>query len=314
VTSSKVGSIGGRLAHVHRLARPPDAAIEWAGEVVGSPIATVTALTGGMSTGIHLLVTAGGERVVMRRFLNEHWLGIDPHLAPREAAVLRALEPTPVPAPAFVGVDPYGARCEAPTVLMGFVPGTRTVLDDVEQYARELARAMATIHDVPPPIVQGLPDEREELTRIVHEAAPNRHGGVPSPAFWSRVRDGIDAVTWRPNVLIHNDFHPGNVLFDGPRLSAVVDWPLAAAGQPASDVAFCRLDAALMLGLEVADLILAAYEAETGAKVPDREWWDLVAASRAETDLVSWTESYAGLNEVSLDLVHARFDAFVGAA
>jgi aminoglycoside phosphotransferase (APT) family kinase protein len=297
-----------------RRARPPRGAVDWAGEVVGSPIRSVRRLSGGMSTGMHLLTAASGERVVMRRFLNQHWLAIDPHLAPREAAVLRALEPTAVPAPAFVGVDPYGERCEAPTVLMGFVPGRRTVVDDHKRFAAELARAMATIHDVPPPAVDGLPDEHEELHRIVQEEAPNRHGGVPTPAFWARVGAGIGDVTWRPNVLIHNDFHPGNVLFSRNRLSAVVDWPLAAAGQPASDVAFCRLDVGLMLGLDVADLVLEAYEAETGAPVPDRGWWDLVAASRAETDLQVWTESYAGLSDVTVDVVRARFDAFVAGA
>lgn len=297
-----------------RRARPPRGAVEWAGEVIGSPIRSVRRLSGGMSTGMHLLTGASGERVVMRRFLNQHWLAIDPDLAPREAAVLRALEPTAVPAPAFVGVDPYGERCEAPTVLMGFVSGRRTVVDDHARFAGELARAMATIHDVAPPAVDGLPDEREELQRIVHEEAPNRHGGVPTPAFWARVGAGIGDVTWRPNVLIHNDFHPGNVLFSRNRLSAVVDWPLAAAGQPASDVAFCRLDVGLMLGLDVADLVLAAYEAETGAAVPDRGWWDLVAASRAETDLDVWTESYAGLSDVTVAEVRARFDAFVAGA
>jgi aminoglycoside phosphotransferase (APT) family kinase protein len=267
-----------------------------------------------MSTGMHLLTAVSGERAVMRRFLNQHWLAIDPHLAPREAAVLRALEPTPVPSPAFVGVDPYGDRCGAPTVLMGFVPGRRVVVDDHRRYAAELAHAMATIHDVAPPAVEGLPDEREELHRIVHEERPNRHGGVPTKAFWARVGAGIGSVTWRPNVLIHNDFHPGNVLFSRRRLCAVVDWPLAAAGQPASDVAFCRLDTALMLGLDVADMILAAYEAETGAPVPDRGWWDLVAASRAETDLDTWAASYAGLNDVTVDVVRDRFDAFVAGA
>lgn len=44
-----------------RLARPPIAALEWAGEVVGSPIRTVTPLAGGMSTGIHLLEAHNGE-------------------------------------------------------------------------------------------------------------------------------------------------------------------------------------------------------------------------------------------------------------
>jgi aminoglycoside phosphotransferase (APT) family kinase protein len=306
----------GRLAHVHRLARPPDAALEWAADVVGEAVVRVRPLTGGMSTGIHLLVTASGERVVMRRFLNPHWLGIDPHLAPREAAVLRALESTPVPSPAFVGVDPYGEVCGAPTVLMGFVPGRRRVLDDGRRYASELARAMVTIHDQPPPDVDGLPDERAELAISLTQEAPNRHGATPSPSFWSQVRDGFATVTWKPNVLIHNDFHPGNVLFARNRLSAVVDWPLAAASQPASDVCFCRLDAGLMLGLDVADQILAAYEAETGAPLADRGWWDLFAASRAETDLVVWTESFAGLGpaDVTVDVVRARFAEFVDRA
>jgi aminoglycoside phosphotransferase (APT) family kinase protein len=299
---------------VHRLDRPPDAAIDWAAEVIGSPIADVQPLTGGMSTGIHVLVPERGERVVMRRFLNPHWLGIDPHLAPREAAVLRALEPTPVPAPAFVGVDPYGERCEAPTVLMGWVPGRRTVLEDHVAYAAELAHGMAVIHDVAPPAVEGLPDVAATLQRTVHEETTNRHGATPTPAFWSLVRDRIGAVSWSANVLVHEDYHPGNVLFDGVRLSAVIDWPLAAAGPPAADVSFCRLDVGMMLGLDVADMVLAAYEAETGGRIEDRGWWDLVAASRAQTDLPVWTESYAGLADVDLATVTARFDAFVAGA
>jgi aminoglycoside phosphotransferase (APT) family kinase protein len=305
---------GGRLAHVHRLSRPPETALDWAAEVVGSAITRVRPLTGGMSTGIHVLTTASGERVVMRRFLNPHWLGIDPHLARREAAVLQALERTQVPAPSFVGVDPYGARCEAPTVLMGFVPGNRTVLTDMKRYAAELAHAMATIHDVAPPAVEGLPDETEQIPRIVQEASPNRHGSAPSPALWAQVGERLPPVPFGPNVLIHGDFHPGNVLFFRNRLSAVIDWPLASAGQPASDVGFCRLDVALMLGLEVADMVLHAYEAETGKPVGDRGWWDLFAASRADLALDTWTESYAGLADVDLATVTARFDRFVAGA
>jgi len=297
-----------------RRARPPAGALEWAGEVLGSPVRSCRRLAGGMSTGIHVVTSASGERAVLRRFLNELWLAIDPHLAPREAGVLRALEPTAVPAPSFVGVDPYGERCGAPAVLMGFVPGRRTVPDDHRRFASELAKAMATIHDVAPPAVDGLPDERLELERIVHDASPNRHGSCPTPEFWRRVGDGIGDVSWQENVLIHNDFHPGNVMFRRNRLSAVVDWPLAAAGQPASDVAFCRLDTGLMLGLDVADMILEAYEAETGRRIEDRGWWDLVAASRAETDIDLWTESYAGLADVTVDVVRARFDEFVARA
>lgn len=296
---------------MHRLDRPPDEAIEWAAGVVGERIAEVSPLTGGMSTGIHLLTTASGERVVMRRFLNPHWLALDPHLARREAEVLRALESTAVPAPALVGVDAYGETCGSPTVLMGFVPGRRLVLDDHDAYARELAHGLALVHDVAPPAVDGLPDTREILERTIGEETTNRHGAMPTPAFWARVREEMPDLAWPDPALIHDDLHPGNVLFDGDRLSAIVDWPLAASGPPACDVAFCRLDTGMMLGLDVADAILAAYEAETGSKLANMDWWDLYAASRAETDLDVWTESYAGLAEVDLATVQVRFDDFV---
>ena len=295
-----------------RRARPPDDALAWAGGIVGSRIVEVVPLSGGMSTGIHLLTTASRERVVMRRFVNEHWLAIDPDLVVREAATLRALEPTAVPAPAFVGVDPHGETCGAPTVLMGWVPGRRTVLDDLDRYAAELARGMALVHDVAP--IPGMRDETGQLVAGFDVERPNRHGATPSAGFWSMVRDRFEGVMIGPPVMIHDDFHPGNVLFDGDRLSAIVDWPLAASGQAACDVCFCRLDVSLMLGLDVADAVLAAYEAETGAPVPDREWWDLVAASRAETDLDVYTDSYAGLAAVDRATVGARFDEFVARA
>jgi aminoglycoside phosphotransferase (APT) family kinase protein len=252
--------------------------------------------------------------VVLRRFLNPHWLAIDPHLAPREAAVLQHLEPTPVPAPGFVGVDPYGEVGGAPAVLMTFLPGKRTVLDDHRRYAAELAHAMATIHDLAPPPVDGLPDETAELPRMATEAQPNRHGSNPSVELWRTIVERMPNVTMGPNVFIHGDFHPGNVMFSRNRLSAVIDWPLASAGQPASDLSMCRLDTALMLGLDAADMILDAYEAETGAPVADRGWWDLFAASRADLALDSWTESYAGLAEVDLATVTERFGRFVSDA
>jgi hypothetical protein len=43
-------------------------------------------------------------------------------------------------------------------------------------------------------------------------------------------------------------------------------------------------------------------------------WWYLYAASRAETDLDVWTESYAGLADVDAATVEVRFEELVGQA
>ncbi|MEO9254277.1 MAG: phosphotransferase, partial [Tepidiformaceae bacterium] len=43
-----------------------------------------------------------------------------------------------------------------------------------------------------------------------------------------------------PSVL-HLDFHPGNILIDGNRVTGVIDWPNVGFGDPAADVATTRV-------------------------------------------------------------------------
>ena len=80
---------------------------------------------------------------------------------------------------------------------------------------------------------------------------------------------------------MHDDYHPGNVLWSRGRLTSVVDWTGAGFGDPVSDVCYLRQDVSLVSGLAAGDEVLAAYEAVTGTAVPDRPFWDLLAASRA---------------------------------
>ena len=46
----------------------------------------------------------------------------------------------------------------------------------------------------------------------------------------------------RPPALVHGDFHLGNLLFDGARVVAILDWEIAELGQPSLDeAALCLL-------------------------------------------------------------------------
>jgi aminoglycoside phosphotransferase (APT) family kinase protein len=279
--------------------------IDWAAEILGSPIHTVRALTGGMDSSIHILEPERGDPVVLRS---------SPHGVGREANVLRTLETTPVPAPALVGVDATGERCGTPSVLVELMPGGRDIPGDVRTLAAELARTMAAIHDVPAP--EGPPDETAWVTKAIAEDRADLNGQVPSPAMWSLLRGQAMPTSTSAHVLIHNDFAPHNTLFVGDRLSGVVDWTWAAAGEPAADVAFCQVNVALVLGTEAGELVRQAYEAETGSRLLDQGWWDLVAAVRVEPDLHYWTRSanYFGPPELTTETVVDRFRRFVEAA
>lgn len=57
---------------------------------------------------------------------------------------------------------------------------------------------------------------------------------APAPA---RVRDRLMELNLRDGALLHLDYHPENVLTDGRRITAVLDWTNVHSGDPRADLA-----------------------------------------------------------------------------
>ena len=93
------------------------------------------------------------------------------------------------------------------------------------------------------------------------------------PEVWQRafaIFDGPAPAGER--VLIHRDYHPGNVLWVDGAVTGVVDWASAALGAPEADIGHCRWNLARALSLDAADRFLAL----TGVEDYD-PYWDVVA-------------------------------------
>lgn len=76
-------------------------------------------LAGATSAAVHLvdITTASGRvRVVLRHELSPTWLREEPDALSREAANLRLLTASDVPAPELVAVDADGSDCGAPAL------------------------------------------------------------------------------------------------------------------------------------------------------------------------------------------------------
>jgi thiamine kinase-like enzyme len=74
-------------------------------------------------------------------------------------------------------------------------------------------------------------------------------------------------------VLVHRDFHPGNVLWRRGAVSGVVDWQAACTGPAAADVAHCRVNL-LTIGTDAADRFTALWQHAAGAT--HHPWADVV--------------------------------------
>lgn len=286
----------------------------WAGRALGGRVVSVRRLKGGISAQTVLVIVGrpdgSRERAVLRR-LSDDWIAAEPDIVSREAALLDDLEGRAIAAPKHLAHDPRGP------LLMTFEPGRPVHLPkDEPTFTRALVDALVHIHTGGPPSSTGHRDQAARLDAHVQEESPRRSGVDVDPDLWSHIRRLWPSVERRPPTLIHDDYHPGNVLWHRGQISAIVDWTAPGLGQAAADACYLRLDVSLVRGLESGDAVVAAYEAAMGERIPDRPFWDLLSATRCVGIANLWYESWIdfGIPGISLPVVEDRLAAFVARA
>jgi aminoglycoside phosphotransferase (APT) family kinase protein len=232
---------------VHWSQALPAATLRWAEAQAGARTIAALPLDSAWLAN-HLLVFADGRELVLRRWARPGWAEDDPDLtAAREALVLSRLEDTAIPAPELVAADVDAAECDVPTLLITRVRGApspgRPPLGPLLDVLRE-------IHAVD---ADGIPPYRRyyEPTRL---RAPL---WADDRWLWERaIAVAHDDPPDLPQRFIHRDFHPGNTLWEGAKLTGVIDWTTGSRGPVAVDLGHLRWNLALDYGERVADAVL----------------------------------------------------------
>ncbi len=254
----------------------PDTTRAWVEERLGRDrVVRVEALAGGWTSRMRRLETAAGRTFVLRSFVDAFYRRHAPGLLAREATILRLLAATGVPAAELVAVDPDGTYCADPSLLMTHLPGRiRLDTDGLAERIGALAKLLVEIHAIQP-------DERPRTYQAW--TAPER---VRLPEDASKTWHlAVDVIRADPppyeGRFLHRDFHPGNVLFDGAKVTGVVDWVETSWGPADLDVAHCSTTLALLAGAEAADQFVAAYAAAGGELAADQDahrYWRVLDA------------------------------------
>lgn len=295
---------------------------DWAREHA-SPDVTVDAVErlpghSGITYGFDLHARAGRDRLVLRvPPLGVRRQGNTDLL--RQVPVLRALtaHAVPVPRVRWSGADPrwFGTPYLVVDRLAGGTLGDvlvdREVPPDRPTGRRDLfgqaVDALAAVHavDVPahlagwddPRPLPGLVDRWLRLLGRWADPATARVGAAAARQLLERLPRSPG-----PAGLVHGDFYSNNWLYDGARLTAVLDWEAAHTGPVAIDVGWlCMMydpsswDPARRPDLAVSptpEFLLERYEAAAGVSVVDPDWFRALAGLR----LAALTAYYRGLH------------------
>src|SRR4051794_3270723 len=251
-------------------------------EVVGAPLdGEPRRLSGGASRETWSF-SAGGRALIAQLQRVAH----DPPREP-QAPLLRAAAQAGVPV-AEVGAD--GADDPVLGVewtILEALPGTADAGAILEandaRLLGQIAAALAAVHRMPMP--EGTPEDPVAGLRTLHETLGRPHP-VFDVAFAALERD---RPAPGPQGFVHGDYRMGNLLVDGERLTAVLDWELAHAGDQLEDLGWLCVRAWRFhrgdrpaAGLGTREELAAGYERHAGVAV-DRDalaWWELFGTLR----------------------------------
>lgn len=110
---------------------------------------------------------------------------------------------------------------------------------DLRQAARDLAQFIAAMQRIDlaggPPSNRGVPLEaRDSFTR---EAIASLHGMIDTDAVTAAWEAALQVPEWQgPPVWIHGDLQGGNLLMNGGRISAAIDFGCLGIGDPACEL------------------------------------------------------------------------------
>ncbi|MGP0032671.1 MAG: phosphotransferase family protein [Acidimicrobiales bacterium] len=234
----------------------PDDLVAWIEEVGGGRLARADRRPGGARKEAWYVDLQRPDGTAAHLFLrydrSDPARSRDPWTLHREATVYLALQGAPVPVPRVLGVHPVHQAMLSERVA-GETWFSR-IADPAEQEAtaKDFMTKLAALHaldasalDLPlfPPVTtvaEAVQAELDEWERVLSE-----RGGTPDPALafalrWLR-RNVPDHAG--PPVLVQGDTGPGNFLYAGGRVTAVVDWELAHRGDPMDDIAWLTLRA-----------------------------------------------------------------------
>ena len=248
-----------------------------------------------------------------------------PYDVSRQYRVMRALAATHVRVPAVAWYEPDTAVLGAPFFVMERIPGETLPLFWYGHSERlpAAAAALASIHAVDwraAGLAFLLPEGAEnplraELAQWRARAERLRISRAPlliALGDWLERNEPADSQL----ALLHGDPNPGNYLFRGNEVVGVVDWEVAAIGDPRSDLGFYAALHTIfggMPGPAGQTLLSEAYEAVTGRTQHNLEYYEATGLYRMAVVMAGWAGRFTGMaSGYTMDAIARRLSVLLG--
>lgn len=254
-------------------------------------------LTGGVSAQITALEIArpdGQTQKMIVRLHGEVDRQQNPQVADDEFKLLQHLKSAGLAVPTPYYLDTSCEIFPIPYLVIEFVEGaTDFAPENLPDYLRQCATHLAQIHCLPAADFDFLPRQSD----IYANKFKVRPAKLDDSIGEGQIRDVLESV-WplaqhNKSVLLHGDYWPGNLLWQGGQLIAIIDWEDARTGDSLADLANSRLEILWAFGMEAMQEFTRIYQSLTALDYTNLPYWDLCAALRPAFKISEWATDVA---------------------
>lgn len=282
------------MARAHTGKMPNDQVLRWAAEAVGG---TSVVSSEGLTRGEHrpsgtfrlgIEGPAARTRDVILKVPVRGWIAAAWVIT--NARALQLAETHGLAAPRLIAADLDGKASGTVATLETFLAGSAGLSPTVSvARLREAGAALARVHAFRLVPQAHLP-YRPRPCAVDDRADERWRGLMPTTPLLQqadeRVRShGMPAVA---SVFVHGDAWGGNMLWEGDRCVALIDWNTAGAGNPGVDLGSLRMQMTLQYGQDAPSHVLEGWERQAGREAVGVPYWDAVAALNTPTVMDGW--------------------------
>lgn len=228
-------------------------------EAYGIEVKSLDLFRDGTDNTVWIMLTRLGEKLVVR--VSKRRMGEDIVF---EVEWMRFLKSRGIPVPSVLNalngnsctITPEGDAI----TLFSFVPGEHLTLKTGASLpsisVESAAEAMAKIHNSSKGQKINLPRKRTIFTELERAIVNKDKFDLEVQGGDVFIKEILEFVGWGKkyqldNVLIHNDYRIGNILFEGDRVSAILDFDWACLGPAIKDVAHALAEWSFLDGQKV---------------------------------------------------------------
>jgi aminoglycoside phosphotransferase (APT) family kinase protein len=224
-----------------------------------------------------------------------------------ERVALEALDGLDIPTPRVLGASVEGDAC---LLLTERIAGDSAIPRKLPiERLRTLGAVAARLAALPAPA--GLPHRTApiggvDFAALRRQSEPNSLLQAAEQAIAGFQPSGAD-------VFVHGDLWEGNAMWDGDRLTGVIDWDCAGNGKPGIDLGALRGDAVQNFGLGAEEHVLDGWEEQAGHRAMDVAYWDVVTALATPPDMGWFVDvvQSQGRPDLTRELLLGRRDEFL---